>query len=153
MIDDKKIPRDIIFYKFIMSDEFKNLAAQYNIKAYSKDDALRAFLHRMYLLVLDRNADLEGVNFWAGKLKSGEKTAQDIAVGFFGSKEFIDRNLSDSDFVNIAYRALMDREADSEGKNYWLNFLKSHNRLDVVKQFVSSKEFQSLSHEYGVANK
>ncbi len=153
MIDDKGIPRDIIFYKFIMSDEFKSLALKYNIKAYSKDDALRAFLNRMYLLVLDRNADLEGVNFWAGKLKSGEKTAQDIAMEFFGSKEFIDRHLSDAEFIDIAYRALMDREADEGGKSYWRDFLKTHGRLDMVKEFVSSEEFQNLSYEYGVANK
>ena len=153
MIEDKHIPKEIIFYKFIMSKEFGKLCDHYGIVNYFKDDALKAFLQRMYLLVLDRTADGAGMEFWFEALKDKTKSAQDIAADFFDSKEFKERNLSDEDFVDIAYRALMDREAEEEGKSFWLGFLHNHSRLDLVREFINSEEFANISRQYGILGK
>ncbi len=153
MIDVNHIPRDIVFYKFITSEEFGNLAKEHFIVGYTMDDALKAFLERMYLLVLDRAADGAGMEFWFKALRDKTKSAKDIAADFFDSKEFKERNLNDEEFVKIAYRALMDREADKEGENFWLDFLKNHSRKELVREFINSKEFEDIAKEYGIRSK
>ncbi|NPA82172.1 MAG: DUF4214 domain-containing protein [Epsilonproteobacteria bacterium] len=152
MIDNKHIPREVIFYKFIISPEFTNLSKEYGIVSFTSDDALKAFIKRMYLLALNREYDGEGLEFWFDGLRSGEKSAADIAFGFFDSKEFKNRNLSDRDFVIIVYRSLMNREASDEDVNFWVDYLRNHLRDDLVREFVNSDEFKRYAKEFGIVN-
>ncbi len=152
LIDNKHIPREVVFYRFITSFEFKNLSKNYGISAFSKDDLLKSFVKRMYLIVLNREYDGEGLEFWFENLKSGERSARDIVFGFFDSDEFKSRNLSDRDFVLIAYRAIMNREGSDEDVNFWVNYLKSNSRDALIREFVNSKEFEKIARDYGIAN-
>ena len=152
MIDNKHIPREVVFYKFVISDEFKNLCRDYLIEAYSKEDMLKSFIKRLYLIVLNRDYDGEGLEFWFNNLKSGERRASDIAIGFFDSDEFKNRNLSNRDFVVTAYRAIMNREASKEDINFWIDYAKKHGRIAVIREFLNSEEFKKIAKEYGIVN-
>ena len=51
-------------------------------------------------------------------------------------------NLSDSDYLDRLYKTFMDREAETEGKAFWTDFLKEgHTREEVVLGFTRSPEF------------
>jgi len=149
---DKKIPRVQLFNYVVFSDEFKNICKnKYKIKPFDKDDQIEAFVERFYSFVLQREIDGEGKAYWVEELKSRKKTASDIAMDFFNSKEFLDRNVSDDEFVNIAYRTLLNREPEKEGRAFWRDKLKKElSREDLIKDFINSNEFKNIAKKYGI---
>ena len=138
---------------FIASREFVDLAASFGIVA--ADDGslsqIKSFVERFYQKVLDRESDADGFDYWTSKLIDGAETGGNIARGFFESDEFINRQTTDSEFLDIAYRSFFDREADLEGKQYWIDKLFSGaSRLDIVNGFIASREFIDLANKYGI---
>ena len=116
-----------------------------------KESGLEGFVKRMYATALKREPEEEGFKYWILALKSGEKSALDMAEYFFDSPEFRSLNLSDEEFLNRLYETVMDREADKEGFEYWLRRLNEDlTRKDVVDMFVDSPEFRDLAAEYGI---
>ncbi len=114
------------------------------------DDDIEGFAERLYTTCLGRAAEPSGKAYWADQLRSG-KSGAEVAKGFFFSTEFINKNLSDTEFVKRLYRTFMDREADDAGLNYWLNQLKSgKSRLFVYYGFVNSTEWANVCLKYGI---
>ncbi len=151
-IEDNNIHRTQIFYKFLFSPEFKDLMEnKYHIKAYTKEDKLKAFIERFYNLLFNRDAEYGGIEYWKEQLLSQDKSASEMANYFFFSKEFESKNYSDKDFIKLAYRTLLDREADKGGLDFWLSLLeKGVSKREIIKQFISSEEFIKLLDEYGL---
>ena len=112
---------------------------------------IEAFVKRLYKLCLNRNADAGGLKYWVNLLKSNSKTAAEVVKGFFDSNEMKNKNLSNEDFLETCYLAMMDRKSDSGGKKYWLDKLgNGMSRTFVLKGFVDSKEFTDICNKYGV---
>ena len=111
----------------------------------------RAFVERMYTVVLNRSSDKAGIDDWTEKLLSGQNDGADIAHGFFMSQEFIKKNYSNEDYINYLYAGLFDRIADDTGKETWLAALNNKlSRLYVLKGFIDSTEFKKLCESYGI---
>ena len=144
--------RNQVFYGFALSKEFTALCQEsYGILAYDAADQREAFVERFYNLVLGRDADVGGVKYWTGELKSKRKTAADIANGFFFSDEFKSKAVGNDKFVEIAYRTLLNREADNDGKNYWVGKLNSgYSRASLILDFVYTPEFEKLAKKYDI---
>lgn len=112
----------------------------------------KAFVERMYKVALNREAENRGLNDWNNKLLTKKTDAAGVAQGFICSQEFLNRNLNDNDYIDTLYRTFFDREADREGKNYWLHYLKNNNnRMHVLCGFVNSQEFSNLCDQFGIA--
>ncbi len=111
-------------------------------------DPLRAFVKRFYKLILGREADENGLNYWITIIKTS--SAAKAALGFLSSKEFENKNLTDEEFLEILYKTFFDREADEEGLHFWLNYLNDRSREEVIKNFIKSEEFKKLSEKFGV---
>ena len=76
-----------------------------------------------------------------------------MAHGFIFSQEFQNLELDDSAFLDSLYRSMMDREADEDGKNYWMDKLAGGaSREEVFLGFANSPEFNNLCKRYGVSN-
>lgn len=113
---------------------------------------IEAFVQRMYNVALNRDAEYDGLMFWSNGLENYEYDGASIARGFFCSKEFIIRNLSNEEFVATLYRTFFNREADPEGWECWTGVLnKGYSRTHVLSGFVNSKEFANLCDSYGIA--
>ncbi|NPA81572.1 MAG: DUF4214 domain-containing protein [Epsilonproteobacteria bacterium] len=142
--------RDQIFYGFALSDEFTKLCHKdYEVLAHDKNDEREAFIERFYNIVLGRRADRAGLDYWNNELRTKAKSAKDIALGFFNSKEFKNRNLNDEDFLTVVYRTLMNREPDKDGLEFWKKKLKEGAGRDyVVKAFLDSPEFKNITESY-----
>jgi len=66
-------------------------------------------------------------------------------------EEFINRNLDDNAFIDIAYLTILNRIADQAGKDYWLSQLAGGlSRLGLINEFVASQEFSELAEEYDI---
>ncbi|MBR0085902.1 MAG: DUF4214 domain-containing protein [Lachnospiraceae bacterium] len=116
---------------------------------YSKDT--KGFVTRMYKVVLDRDPDEKGLNDWVTSLNNGTKSAADIVLGFFLSKEYTNKNKSVSAVVTDFYRAMLDREPDTEGKKYWVQRLTVGMTVKTIcRGFVGSAEFKKLCKKYGI---
>jgi len=59
--------------------------------------------------------------------------------------------ISDSDYIELIYKALLQREPDEEGYRGWLAFLEQGgNRDTMIKRFVKAEEFREICNKYGV---
>ena len=149
MLENKKIPRLQLFYRFVFSKEFEKLTLSHEILPFDKKDLMIAFLERFYNLILMRDSDLFGLNYWYEMLKNKKKTPKSIAKDFFYSKEFLNRKLSDDEFVKIAYRTLLNREPEDEGYYFWLDKLKNgYSRDRLLDDFLDSKEFRDILNRF-----
>ena len=109
------------------------------------------FVERFYTNVLERGSDESGLQNWSSSLENSSKTADDIANGFFHSTEFVNKNTNNSEFVDIIYRTLLGREADSGGKSNWINALENGSTRDsILDGFIYSNEFETLAQTYGI---
>ncbi len=88
---------------------------------------------RLYLSAFLRTADYAGLNAWQNKYENG-MSLEDIANQFTQSGEFTARygTLNNSDFVNLMYQNIFNRNADSGGYTYWLNRLNNGTSRGVM---------------------
>ncbi|MCD5993812.1 DUF4214 domain-containing protein [Pseudomonas sp. CDFA 602] len=77
---DRGMEFDDVAESFIKSPEFS--------QTYSTLDNA-AFIDRVYLNVLDRNADAAGKNLWVGQLENDIQDREDVVIGFSESAEFV----------------------------------------------------------------
>ena len=114
-------------------------------------EQIEAFVERLYTKALGRSAEPEGLEYWSGMLARGEKTGAEVARGFIFGKEFMNKNLSDSQYVEVLYQTFMDRQSDEDGKGYWLKALDAGvTRVGVYKGFAESQEFGNICSGYGI---
>jgi hypothetical protein len=115
------------------------------------DTEIEDFVTRFYQLCLDRNPDQPGLNGWVDGLLDGSLTGSDVAYGFVFSQEFIDKNTTDDEYLQVLYKAFFNRSPDSVGKQGWLDAMNSGaSREDVLNGFIYATEFAELCNEYGI---
>ncbi len=143
------LSREKVLDGFLGSQEFKNLADEYGIKVELSN--IEQFVSRFYEQCLLRVPDSAGLNDWASQLASGSRSGADIAKGFVGSQEFINRNLNNSDYLHVLYRAFFAREADAAGFNGWKTQLDAGvSKESVLEGFLGAQEFANLANSYGI---
>jgi hypothetical protein len=118
---------------FVFSDEFQQQVAP---------------VSRLYLAYFLRIPDSAGLEFWINEKLSG-KTLSEISDSFADSTEFQNTygSLNNSDFVDLVYSNLFDREADSAGFAYWTGQLDNSidSRGTVMASFSESQENITLT--------
>ena len=108
-------------------------------------------LCRFYKQCFERNPDNAGLSDWSNRLNSGIASGSDVAYGFVFSQEFINRELQDSEYVTVLYKAFFGREPDTTGFESWrIALLNGSDRKDVLNGFLGAPEFTNLSIEYGI---
>jgi len=105
-------------------------------------DAIDRFVSRMYLDVLARGYDIDGLVFWADHIRNSRLTGANFAHSAFFSPEFIGQRVSDTEFINRMYMGLMDRDPDPDGREFWLAHMRAGlPRENIFENFVNSNEF------------
>jgi hypothetical protein len=122
-----------------------------NVYTDTDSSAVEDFVTRFYQLCLGRNPDPVGLDVWVSALLNGSLTGSDVAYGFVFSHEFIAKNTSNEEYLNVLYEAFLDRQPDSAGWLGWLEALNSGaSREDVLKGFIYAEEFANLCDKYGI---
>ena len=98
----------------------------------------------LYDRLLNRQGDLDGVQYWANQLENSYNFV-DIVWGFLYSEEFTSQkgsvdSLSHGGQVDLLYQTLLQREADSEGRDYWINDLENGVSLAGVAASIAQSE-------------
>jgi len=129
-----------------------------------------AFIELLYLNVLKRDADEEGMAYWLEKLESGDSLRHEILTGFSESDELIDddefededegeneSNTEDTlssevteafgDYVERAHNDLFEHEDEELGT--WLTELTEEHFdfSEISEQFIASDEFSAINGE------
>ena len=131
-----------------------NLYMGYSIPStdYTNSDILtRAFVGRLYTVVLGRDAELSGLDYWTAELLAKRCDGASLALSFFNSNEFKARSLTDEEYLTILYSAFFNRSIDGEGKAFWLSQMSNGTtRQSVLNSFVNSKEWDDICKSYGI---
>lgn len=116
------------------------------------NDQILDFVRRLYIYVLDREPEQEGLKFWSGELFNFRSTGAEVAQGFIFSAEFESRGTSDEQFLTILYKTFFNREPDDAGMAFWLGQLSSHtmDRTAVANGFIFSQEWADTCASYGI---
>ena len=118
-----------------------------------ESQTFEAFVERLYTVALNRASDPTGKKYWVKKVVDEGATGADCARYFLlDAPEFMNRGLSDEDFVETLYKTFFDRESDASGKRGWVNNLKrgKMTRAEVVNNFIESTEWCNVCATYGV---
>ena len=138
---------------FATSVEFKavsNSSTTYNYDT-EGDGTFADFIERLYNVALGRESEAEGKKFWVDTVTSGSNTGADCARGFLMSSEFLNKGLSREQFLDVLYRTFFKREADSDGKAYWMKELNNGMTMEtVINNFINSREWCDICAAYGV---
>ncbi len=116
-------------------------------------DQVEGFVNRIYSVWLERTANTKDTADWTNKLKSGEWSGAMVAEYFVFSKESMDMERTDEEFIDALYKLLMNRDpaADPEGYAYWKGQMENGmSKYQVVASFIASPEYTSICQSYGI---
>ena len=150
---------DYMIKGFIGSDEFTNICKQSGVERGNitltdirdKNINITGFCARMYTCCLGRSFDVNGLSSWVNKVINQNYTAADVALGFFNSSEFKNKDLSDSDYVTALYKTILNRTPSGSEIEYWAK-RRQHgvSCTYILRGFVASQEFKGLCESYGM---
>lgn len=153
-----------VSYRYIIngfagSQEFKQICASYEIdagtaeitEARDRNIGVTGFIMRNYRKILGRDADVDGLNNWCNVILYGGMTPSRLAYEFVFSKESVNKNLNNVQYTEMLYEAILGRNSDVSGKNYWVSFLNAgKTREEVFWGFANSVEFSKIVASYGL---
>ena len=158
LLDEGK-SREEVFAGFANSPEFYEICDSYGITAgrwfigydrFQVND-VNLFVERLYKVCFGRRSDIGGQEHWVGQLIKKQITGSECARSFIQSTEYENLGLSDADYVENLYIALMGRASDAGGKANWLNCLANGmTRDEVFEGFVNSAEFDNICKQYNI---
>lgn len=103
----------------------------------------RAFVEQVYLNVLGRSGEEEGVVFWTGQLAAG-MTRGEMMTMFSESPENIVATSAQVDVI-VTYRGMLDRKPDAEGRAFWVELIGTDANAiySLVANFYNLPEYQA----------
>lgn len=112
------------------------------------------FVRRLYTVALSREAESGGLAHWTDRLISKHYTAAQV-VNFMliEAPEFLNKNMSDKQFVEVAYKTFFNRPPESAGETFWLRKLSDgYSKRWVIANMLGAptNEFQSLCRAAGI---
>ena len=150
----KKNIKKIIFGSFLSLSLF---IGDIKVSAESKEQYLDSFLNNVYGIMLQRDPDEEGKNYWYNKIINQETGILNFINQILDQDEFDKLNVSAEDFITRNYKLLMDREPDEEGLKYWISKVSENSskeeKLQIINEMAHSQEFMGKVNELGIVFK
>ena len=119
------------------------------------------FITKSYEVFFNRKAD-KNSEYWAYSIKNHENSLYDYIVSILSGDEFLAREISNEQFINMIYKSLMNRLPSEEEFKFWLNKLEEENkklnnidkaRVEVSKIIMGESFFKELANDLKVTDK
>ena len=166
--------------EFVSSPEFGGICAEYGLTAGTialserdQNSNITRFVERCYTFALERAADEAGLNEWCAHLLNKDLDPERVAFGFVFSDESKAMARSDTDFISMLYRLMLDRDPDADGLANWVSALEQNTaaeiaydaafetgrseadaidqtRQDIYALFAASEEFALMCANFGL---
>ncbi|MBO4637201.1 MAG: DUF4214 domain-containing protein, partial [Clostridiales bacterium] len=118
-----------------------------------RETGVAGFVERLYTIALGRASDPVGKQDWIDAITLRGETGAGCARGFLYSPEFLNKGVSNEEFVATLYRTFFDREPDQAGFNAWVAVLNNGtSKEEVIEGFINSTEWANLCLFYGIRN-
>ena len=110
------------------------------------------FVTRCYNVALGRDPETAGYNNYVNNLEAGKACGGQVAHNFIFSQEYINKNKSNTEFVDDLYQMFFGRARGAGEGQAWINELDAgvKDREQVFNGFVNSQEYFNLCKEYGI---
>jgi hypothetical protein len=154
--------RSALFTQFITSDDFNQVCRDHGItrgtftppSGPQRPDMIPIFVRRLYRVALDRpNPATNDVNWWSSLLRNGSATGASVAGAFLTSSDFQNLRLDNGQYVDILYRALLDRPPTSAEITQWRSRLDAGALRDtVLVDFLNTAAFEQVCRDHGFAS-
>lgn len=96
---------------------------------------------RFYTDTLGREPDQSGRDYWVGIIRTNTLTVAQVAASFYSSNEYYTRaGNTPAAWIGDLYTALLGREPDTAGRNYWVTVTQNQGRWAVAYSFYQSLE-------------
>lgn len=105
---------------------------------FKSDEEIKSFISDVYEKTFSRNPDEFGFNYWYNKLISQEYSVRNFLINMLNEKEFIEKNLTNEEFITSMYLIIANREPDQMGYNYWLTKLIEYQKQLDIKSAKSN---------------
>lgn len=142
----------------LASDEYKNRFSQF-VGEYKKYYEYN--IKELYQIMLGREADAEGLDYWVEKVTSGENSLGTLAFCVVDSDEFKMKSGNDAKQKSIEeqireiYQKMLNREPDDEGFKYWIeNILSGKDTIGTLASCIAaSEEYKKLNESNEIGNR
>ncbi len=118
------------------------------------NEKVAGFVDRIYSVWLERSPESDSVKAdWVAKLQNKSWSGAMVAEYFVFSKESMDKNRTNEQFITALYKLLMDRDpaSDQDGYKWWLGQMNSGmSKYQVVASFIASPEYTQICANYGI---
>lgn len=113
-----------------------------------RHDQVVADVTRTYVAFFGRRPDTPGLAYWVGRRETGTSAGQ-VARLFGGTPEFeaTYAGLTDEQVVERAYRRILGRASDPEGRSYWLGQLAAGMTRDRMVHIMSAVPEHRARHD------
>lgn len=109
-----------------------------------------SFIDHIYVRALGRHVDDATRDSLCALVSQGASGA-DVVRTIFSGSEFIGKNYSNEQYINIVYQTLFGRDADASGRATWTSALNNGmSRMSMLDEFINSSEFTNLCLVYGL---
>lgn len=124
----------------------------FTVKTYAVSNSnADEFVKRLYEITLNRQAEQEGLEYWTNSLNTKKIDALTLTWNFFNSQEYLDKKNNDIEFIKDSYKAILGRDADKVGLDYWISQLKAgYTRKYIINNFGQSQEFKDICEDYNI---
>ena len=162
---DKGASRQQIFKGFAESPEFSILCNSYGILRgdyyvgvnMSQTSMVNLFVNRLYTNILGRGCDPSGLTAWSQALISHQANGAQVAYGLMYSPEFVNRDLCNTCYVRVLYKAFLGRGGSDAEVKAWVDSMgwnwdtcTTYYRENIFNGFVGSQEFTNICSTYGI---
>lgn len=141
----------------------ENVVLMVNDVLIEPETLLEEFVTNIYIFAFERYPDESGYSYWLEKLmEKKDITGKYVLYNLmFAEREFSDRNLPDEELIKVLYQIVVNREADQEGLEFWINeyntvYLPQANgdsyeaQKAIVTRMLYEQEFKNLCEEMGI---
>jgi len=147
-------PRENVFARFINSNEFTGVCKQAGVvRGTYKPPAgglERVFVTRLYREALGKEPGQSGLKTWVDRMLAG-RTGASVAYSIIFSADMNKRNLTEAQFVDALYKALLGRKPSSSKRATWISRLQSGaSRYEAFVSLVKSSEFSRVCDDFGI---
>lgn len=124
-----------------------------NIDITDRKGDVKSLINNIYIGIYGRTVDEDGANYWSDVIVYKKQTMAQVILEFINSQEFKSKNYSGEQYVKVLYKALLGRDADIDGLNYWLRqLINGKTERYVLSHMFNSNEFKGKLNEIGITN-
>jgi len=132
----------------LLNNTYVPVAEKFNLGQITNSSTIHNvdFIARLYTLVLGREYDVAGLDYWLTQLNNGMPKIT-IITNFFVSDEYLKKYSDPTKYVTSLYEKILGREPDIQGLVYWSDLIvtKTLQPWQVVYSFLTGSEFQNIN--------